>query len=312
MDDNRAILVTGSAGLIGSLLVKQLKAAGKHVLQLDTRLPTDHLGYGDFCNVKHLSRKISRSRGIIHLAGISRVVWGEQNPQACWDINVTGTQKLLEAAYQSFHQPWVLYASSREVYGQKNILPVSETTSLDPLNVYARSKVAAENLISHYQQQGLIAATLRFSSVYGSINDHPDRVIPAFCRNAVIGQPLRVDGLHNQFDFTHVQDTVRGILNLVAKLDNKINHLPPIHLTTGIGSSLLDVINHLEHILGRPIDFYEAPARTYDVHRFYGDPQQARTILNWKAQISLKQGLADLVKQFQVYYSFPQQAFYQV
>lgn len=294
-----ALLVTGSAGLIGSKLIAQLIKSGEKVLQLDIRIPPDQQGYGDYCNFAELPALINQCRGVIHLAGISRVIWGEQDPQKCWDINVIGTGNLLEAIYQSSNQPWVIYASSREVYGQQQSLPVKEDLPLTPVNMYARSKVAAEALIKQYQLKGLVSAVLRFSNVYGNSNDYPDRVIPAFCRHALLDQPLRLDGKWHTFDFTHVEDTVRGILAVINKLDDKIKDLPPIHLTTGKSTSLIELVNLIEHILAKPLTYYEAPARAYDVNKFCGDPARAKTILNWEAQISLEQGLTDLIKQYQ-------------
>lgn len=300
-EHNGALLVTGSAGLIGKSLVEQLKKIGEIVLELDVNFPENHPGHGDFCNIARVSHIITQCRGIIHLGAVSRVVWGEKDPQACWDINVTGTSNLLEAAYRSLNQPWVIYASSREVYGQQEKLPVDEDALLQPLNVYARSKVAAESLVDKYRRKGLITSTLRFSSVYGSIYDYHDRVVPAFCRNTLLNKPLRVDGLKHVLDFTHVEDVTRGVLAVIDKLDQTIKDLPPIHLTTGGSTSLVALVSLIAKILDKPSNFYEAPARTYDVHRFYGDPTRAKKLLNWEARIPLVQGLSKMLSEYQTH-----------
>ena len=64
--------------------------------------------------------------GVIHLAAVSRVVWGQKNPELCWETNVTGVQNVLDAAREASSRPWVISASSREVYGEAEHLPVSE------------------------------------------------------------------------------------------------------------------------------------------------------------------------------------------
>jgi len=297
--DLKKVLVTGSAGLIGSFLVKQLRNNYIEVIELDKRLPTNKIGLANVQDANLLNQLIESCQGVVHLAAVSRVIWGEQNPDLCWGVNVQGTQNVLEAAYQAKQKPWVIFASSREVYGQQTILPVTEKADLMPLNTYAKSKVAGEKLVNQYRQLGLTTAILRFSSVYGSAYDHADRVIPAFCRKAAQGEMLRVDGFNNLFDFTHVHDVVNGIIKAINKLQNNISDLPPIHLTTGIGTSLLQVIGLIEQILNQSIDYKEAPARTYDVHSFCGDPCRAKSLLGWEAEISLMQGLSDLIKQYQ-------------
>lgn len=293
------VLITGSAGLIGSLLTKQLVSKGIQVIELDTRISANSPGHGDVRDSKLLNQLIKDCQGVIHLAAVSRVVWGEQNPQLCWDVNVQGTHNLLKAAYQAPQKPWIILASSREVYGQQTILPITEEAELMPLNTYARSKVEGEKLVNEYRQQGLKTAILRFSSVYGSANDYSDRVIPAFCRAAVAGKTLRIDGFNNLFDFTHVADTVNGIIHTVNKLQAGVQDLPPIHLTTGYATSLLQVIKLIEQTLEETVQYQEAPARTYDVHHFYGNPARAKQLLGWDAHIPLAQGIKDLIKQYQ-------------
>jgi UDP-glucose 4-epimerase len=293
------ILITGSAGLIGSALTQQLLKKGLHVVECDIRLPMTAPGHGDVRDLNTLTKLIRDCQGIIHLAAVSRVVWGEQNPQLCWEVNVGGTHNIIKAAQQAPQQPWIIFASSREVYGQQTTLPVTEQADLIPLNTYARSKVAGEELMIEYQQQSAPAAILRFSSVYGSAQDYNDRVIPAFCQTAVKGSALRVDGFKNLFDFTHVNDTARGVIQAMEILQTGVRDLPPIHLTTGCGNSLLQVITLIEAALGKPIHYQEAPARTYDVHRFCGDPTRAKKLLNWEAQNSLAHGIRDLLNQYQ-------------
>lgn len=293
------ILVTGAAGLIGQALIKQLQTNGIEVIGIDKGVSTNHYDYGDVCDQALLQRHLVNCEGVIHLAGVSRVLWGEQNPQRCWDINVHATRLLLKVLHQIPHHPWIIYASSREVYGQQIKLPVREDATLMPVNAYARSKVAAESLISHYQNMGLKTAILRFSSVYGSIKDHPDRVIPAFCRAALLGDPLRIDGFDNTFDFTHVGDTVRGILCAVAKLCAGSKGLPPIHLTTGQGTSLLQLAQLIECLVKKKLVMHEAPARTYDVQRFIGDTQRAKQLLGWEATTTLAQGISTLLIEYE-------------
>jgi len=292
------ILITGSKGLIGQSLKNQLGVLGFQVKGIDKAYAIDHLEFGDIQDIELLKKLASQCIGIVHLAGVSRVIAGEQNPSLCWNMNVEGTQKILEAAKNSPINPWVIYASSREVYGQQDTLPVNEDAILLPLNVYARSKAAAEKLVLDYRNQGLQTAIIRFSNVYGSIDDYPDRVIPAFCRTAALGGTIRIDGGHNTFDFTYINDVTTGIIKIINKLQNGCLDLPPIHLTTGCGTTLLEAAELAKSLSVKSIKFLSAPSRSFDVSTFYGDPTRANRLLDWKATMTIKEGMARLVNDF--------------
>lgn len=292
------IVVTGARGLIGRAVMRSLQRLALPVLAIDQQFCSEGM-QGNILDSHWLRACLTRCRGIIHLAAVSRVVWGEMQPELCWQVNVIGTQQILEIANQQPTPPWIIYSSSREVYGQQTTFPVTENVTPQPLNQYARSKLAAEKLLQQYQHQGLRIAILRFSSVYGSASDYSDRVIPAFCLNALKEKSLRIDGLENTFDFTHVEDVVNGILNAIYLLERNPKHLPPIHLTTGVGTALFGVVSLLEEILEKKIHYKEHTQRDYDVHQFVGDPSRAKQVLHWQAKINLKDGLRNLLKQYQ-------------
>jgi hypothetical protein len=207
--------------------------------------------------------------GVLHLAAMSRVVWCEFKKTECIESNVDGTHVLLSSMLEaispfSFGEegqrkgeeeggrwtiPWLVFASSREVYGglKAEDMPVSEETLPKALNVYGQTKVDDEDIIRDARLQPLrslsglsssnkqaeekpksggeddiyreneregeeeevsylTAVILRFSNVYGSIHDHPDRLIPALVRNALRNLPLVIEGGDNKrMDFTNVQ-----------------------------------------------------------------------------------------------------------
>ncbi|MDE0473335.1 MAG: SDR family oxidoreductase, partial [Gammaproteobacteria bacterium] len=165
------------------------------------------------------------------------VLWGEHDPEECWNTNVGGLRNVLQALDEIRHRPWLLFASSREVYGQPRRLPATEDTPLRPVNVYGRSKVEGERLVDNARSRGLRAATVRLSNVYGRARDHADRVIPAFARAADSGGTIRIDGAECTFDFTHIDDTARGMAAVVDLLEVGETP-PPIHLLTGTPTTL--------------------------------------------------------------------------
>ncbi len=294
------ILITGSKGLIGSALKKRLHTFDLHVKGIDNSYPINHLEYGDIQDIELLKKLVYECSGIIHLAGISRVITGETNPSLCWSLNVDSTKKLLEIAKNSPSNPWVIYASSREVYGQQEKLPVKENASLLPLNVYAKSKLAAEKLMLSYRKTGLQVAVIRFSNVYGSPYDHSDRVIPAFCKAAAFGGIIRIDGAHNTFDFTYIDDVITGVVKVINKLQSGCFDLPILHFSSGQSTTLLQVATLAKNISDQKIEFLHTPSRSFDVSTFCGDPFLANKVLDWRTKINIKEGIYRLVKDFKI------------
>lgn len=288
------ILVTGHRGLVGRHLVPLLKSAGYQVVGLDI---AD--GSGDITQPEAIRSVISNVSGVVHLAAVSRVIWGERNPSLCWQTNAVASHSILEAASQCKQKPWVLLASSREVYGEPDQIPVSEDAPLGPVNIYGRAKAEMERYAQEARLEGLNTAVVRLANVYGCVEDHEDRVLPAFCRNAAEGRPLRVDGFDHLFDFTHVDDTVMGIARLVALLNANEHNLPPIHLLPGIGTTLFEAAKIAVDAADSDSRIVAAPSRTYDVGRFIGDPARAKKLLSWEAKITPAEGIRALVKAFQ-------------
>ena len=300
---NQPILITGSEGLIGRALRRALVASGFEVRGLDLRANPgpgrgDVRAPGDVRVLEAVREGITGCTGVVHLAAVSRVIWGEQDPQGCWETNVGGTKNVLTAALEARHRPWVLFASSREVYGQPRHLPATEDTPLAPLNVYGRSKVTGEQVLGEGRNGGLRTAIVRLSNVYGSTDDHPDRVVPAFARAALLGRQLRVDGAGNTFDFTHLDDTVRGLVGLVAALEAGDGRLPPLHLVTGIPTTLGALARLAVTLAGTKAEVVEAAPRDFDVSHFHGSPQRAQEILGWEPQVSIEAGLAQFIEAF--------------
>lgn len=295
----KKILITGHEGLVGRALTAALNHASFNVVGLD--LVAEFAEFkGSICNDEQIRKAIQGCSGVVHLAAVSRVVWGENDPDLCWKTNAEASQKLLEIALKSEYSPWVLVASSREVYGEPTELPVAESCVVNPVNIYGRSKMAMEDSTMTARVQGLQTAIVRLANVYGCIDDHVDRVLPAFCRAAVLGEQLRVDGLNHTFDFTHITDTIDGLMLIISKLESGIMDLPPIHLLPGIATTLQEAAEFAIQAAQSDSTIQVAPSRRYDVCRFVGDPERAKLLLGWKAKVTPKQGIELLVNDFKL------------
>ncbi|MDP3767153.1 MAG: NAD(P)-dependent oxidoreductase [Dehalococcoidia bacterium] len=278
--------ITGSEGLIGKALAHALRAAGHAVDRFDVRLDVRF----DVRDPALVGALADRCDGIVHLAAESRVARGERNPTACLAINVGGTHNVVRAARRA--SKWVLVASSREVYGVTHGA-VSESAPRRPINVYGWSKVAAEAIAHDYAR----AAVVRFSNVYGSVSDHADRVVPAFCRASAIGGAIRVDG-DVALDFVHVRDAVRGVLALIDRVATT-DFAPTVHLCSGRITSLAALATIANATGGHRARMIRADPRPFDVDSFVGDPRLAKNLIGWTSAVRVEEGVAELVAAFE-------------
>jgi nucleoside-diphosphate-sugar epimerase len=288
------LLITGSAGLIGRHLIRQLKLREWRVLGVDLEKHDSDVQL-DICDEGRVAALLPDVTGIVHLAGVSRVVDGERDPIRCKLVNVEGTNGIIRRASEAKMRPWIIFASSREIYGQQDHLPVSEQASPRPMNAYAHSKLMAERLVL---DSGLRGAVLRFSSVYGDILDHADRVTPAFCSAAAAGGQIRIDGKDNGFDFTHVDDVAEGVCRMIELVDSSSSMIAPTHFVSGELYSLEQLAELAIEAAAKPCRVMHAPPRTFDVSRFVGDPSRAVQVIGWRSTTTLELGVRRLVRDF--------------
>jgi UDP-glucose 4-epimerase len=292
------ILLAGSEGLVGRTLKPWLMAQGHVVVGLDLALPATHPEHGDIIDRADLMQRCRQVDGIVHLAAVARVRDAEADPARCWAVNVGGTENIIAAALAAPRRPWMVIASSREVYGEPARIPVVESDPIAPINAYGRSKAACEEVALAGSREGLRVAVLRLANVYGSIHDHPDRVIPSFCRAAARGAAMRVEGSDYTFDFTHVSDVIRGIEATVRLLEAGCRDLPPIHLASGQATALGELAEMANAAGGGRSRMDQVYNYAFNVSCFVGDPKLAREVLGWQTEVALKAGVDQLVADF--------------
>lgn len=292
------ILVTGSSGLIGRALVDTLRSRGHHVEGLDAR--DEGSWFGDVRDPDRVARAVEGCSGVVHLAAMSRVAWGEDEPDLCRAINVGGVRNVLDAVEDSARAPWIIFASSREVYGHGTAGVTAEDAPFEPLNVYAHTKVAGERMVQEAASAGVRAGIVRLSNVYGDVDDHPDRVIPAFVRRALLGEPLHVQGPSHGFDFTYLDDTIDGIIRVVDRLRAGDTWIDPIHFVTGRTTSLLELAEAVLEVTGSASSLEILDPRPFDVLRFSGSAERAQRELGWSARVPLMDGIRQYAVAFDI------------
>jgi nucleoside-diphosphate-sugar epimerase len=204
---------------------------------------------------------------VIHLAAVSRVEDANNDRKKCITTNYLATKYIVEEVAK--HQNMLLiFASSREVYGEPEQLPVKETDELLPCNIYGCYKLRSEEYIRRNLRKYII---LRFSNVYGNTYDRCERVIPKFVHAAISGGTITLEGGEQIIDFTYIDDTVQAIIQAMKKLFSGEITKDTIHILPGRDNSIKDIISILEKLGYSPTVETNEP-RDYDVQKFYGDP----------------------------------------
>ncbi|WP_020166717.1 MULTISPECIES: UDP-glucose 4-epimerase GalE [Methylotenera] len=322
-----AILITGGAGYIGSHTVLQMLEAGHEIVVVDnlsnsspeslTRVQQITGKTIEFiqADVRHklAMRAVFEAHSItavIHFAGLKAVGESAEKPQLYYDNNVTGSLNLLEVMAE-FNVKNIVFSSSATVYGDPASVPIKEDFPLSATNPYGRSKLMVEDILRdlHKADDTWRIALLRYFNPIGAHssgligedpNGIPNNLLP-YVAQVAVGRlaKLRVFGddyaTHDGTgvrDYIHVMDLADGH---VAALDylSKNQRMITVNLGTGIGYSVLDVVNAFAKSSAKNIPYEILPRRLGDVAINYADSNVAKELLGWKAKRSLEDMCAD-------------------
>ena len=302
------ILVTGGAGFIGSHLVEELAAGGSSVRVLDN-LSTGNLANlnrvrdqvefleGDLRDREILRQAVRGVSMVFHQGAFVSVPGSMEDPGVCLDVNVSGTQNLLQIASQEGVRRVVL-ASSSAVYGEHEQIPLSEDQPPDLLSPYAASKRVAEIYAELFNRvSGLEVVALRYFNVFGprqSAESDYAAVIPIFIQKLLAGERPVIFGDGGQSrDFIYVRDVVRA--NLRAAAADPLPHRV-YNVCSGREISLHDLLEMLNELVpGGQDPIYQVP-REGDIYRSVGDPARARNELDFQARVEMIDGLAETIR----------------
>lgn len=294
------VLITGGNGFIGSHLAEKLLARNIGVTLFDAKFNnnTEKMDcekiQGDILDYKKVAEAVGKKDLVVHLAAVSRVEWGQQDPEKCLRVNILGTLNVLESLSKENSKAVMVFGSSREVYGEPQNSPVTEEHQKNPVSVYGVSKLTAEKLLAAYNYaNGLKYVILRFSNVYGSQRDLPERVIPNFMRAASSGKPLIVYGGKQVLDFTFIDDITDVVARVIEKAANRdeavINQA--IQFTSGEGKSILELAELIKKLCNSDSKIIVKERRSFDVSNFIGSYEKAERLLGYRPKHSLEDGL---------------------
>ncbi len=313
------ILVTGGAGFIGSNLAKQLIDRGDEVVILDNfndyydpKLKEDRiktvlkkckfkLYRGDIRDVKILEKIFKKEKidKIVHLAAMAGVRYSLENPSLYYEVNVMGTQNMLDFAVKYKIKNFV-YASSSSVYGNNKKLPFSESDNVDTqISPYAASKKANElqaHVYSHIYK--LPTTGLRFFTVYGPWG-RPDMALFLFTDAIINNQTINVFNKGNMTrNFTYVEDIVSGI---IAVLDKNLA-CEVMNIGGDKEEKLTRFIEVIEENIGKKAKKKLLPMQPGDVPSTVADIKKLRK-LGWKPTTRIETGIKNFITWYKEYYS---------
>jgi UDP-glucuronate 4-epimerase len=230
---------------------------------------------------------------IVHLAAKAGVRPSIQDPIAYQEVNVRGTQNLLELARRWEVRQFV-FASSSSVYGVNPDVPWREDSQvLLPISPYAATKVSGEMLGHVYSHlYGIRFLALRFFTVYGP-RQRPDLAIHKFARAMLRGEtaPFYGDGGTSR-DYTFIDDIVEGVR---AAMDYGGSTYEVINLGNNRTISLTEMVRALEQALGVQARLDRRPEQPGDVPRTWADIERARRLLGYAPKITFDRGLETFV-----------------
>jgi UDP-glucuronate 4-epimerase len=308
----RRILVTGGAGFIGSHLVDSLLADDHAVTVVDNFDPfydvriketnvarhASHPGYtlvrADLRDRAALTALGGGYDAIVHLAAKAGVRPSIADPLGYQEVNVAGTQNLLERAREWGVSQFV-FASSSSVYGINPEVPWREDTqALKPISPYASTKVSGE-LLGHVYSHlyGIRFIGLRFFTVYGP-RQRPDLAINKFARMMLDGKAIPVfgDGTTRR-DYTYVADVVAGVR---SALTYDRSPFEVINLGNDRTVTLTEMIAELERALGVAATIQRLPEQPGDVPQTWASVDKAQSLLGYRPSTSFAEGVERFVE----------------
>jgi len=305
------LLITGGAGYIGSVLTAYFLDKGFELVvgdDLTTGSAIDPRAIfinGSVLDLPKLTTALTGIDIVIHCAAKTLVEESFASAQLYSQVNTDGTSILLKAMTQTGVDK-IIYSSTAAVYGEANNNPLLENFQINPINPYGESKYAAEQLISGFANEGNATVTFRYFNVSGSyksdngdllVENHQNEthLIPKVMKNIFkngVDSKVEIYGINFPTkdgtcirDYLHVQDLAHAHLLAIEKLERGESEV--FNLGSGVGYSILEVLNEIEKVLGLKLNLVTSPARKGDPAVLLAAIGKAKDQLGWKPEASL-------------------------
>ena len=317
---NKSVLITGGLGFIGSNLARRLVGLGASVTLVDSLIP--QYG-GNLANIQDFKNEVEvnisdvrdphsmayliQGKGFLfNLAGQTSHIDSMNNPFSDLDINATAQLSILESARKYNKEVRIVFASTRQIYGKPQYLPVDEKHPIVPVDVNGINKVAGEGYHMLYSKvYGIRSTALRLTNTYGPgmrVKDARQTVLGIWVKNLISGLPIKVfgDGLQLR-DFNYVEDVVDALLYAAIKPQAESRE---INLGSDEVINLKDLSKKIIAIYGEgecEIVPFPAERKAIDIGDYYSDYTLAKEVIDWAPKVSLDEGLKLTLKYYQKY-----------
>ena len=310
---DRPVFVTGATGLIGSWLVKSLRAAGADVVCLvrdwvpqsalvrDGQLQNVKVVHGDVCDGALLERVLGEYEiaTVFHLAAQTIVTTANRNPVPTFRANIGGTWTLLEACRRCASSEQIVVASSDKAYGASEVLPYDETTPLHGQHPYDVSKSCADLIAQSYAHTyGVPVAITRCGNVFGGGDLNWNRIVPGTIRSALQGAApiIRSDG---QFvrDYFYVEDCAAAYLLLAEKMNaDPALRGQAFNFSNEAQITVLQLVERILALMEVDLKPQVLNQASNEIRLQTLSAQKARRELGWDALFSLDEGLTRTIE----------------
>lgn len=305
---DRPTLVTGATGLVGGWLVRQLLAAGAHVICLVRDwVPQSELVRtgmiervasvrGDVRDQALLERVLGEYEvaTVIHLAAQTIVGIANRNPISTFETNIQGTWALLEACRRSPLVKQIILASSDKAYGDHLTLPYDEQTPLQGRHPYDVSKSCGDLIGTSYAATyELPVAITRCGNFYGGGDLNWNRIVPGTIRSVLRGQRpiIRSDGLYVR-DYFYVEDGATAYMRLAESLAATPElRGEAFNFSNELQVTVLDIVRRILRLMASDLEPDLRNEATNEIRHQYLDSSKARQMLGWQPLFSLEEGL---------------------
>lgn len=317
-----SVLVTGGAGFIGSHTAVELLEAGKDIVIVDNFMNSspvvidrikkitgkDFKFYEvDLLDKEALEKvfKENKFESAIHFAGLKAVGESVEKPLMYYRHNITTTLNLCEML-SKYNAKKIVFSSSATVYGKPKSVPISEDFPLSTTNPYGETKLMIERILKdlYISDNEWSVSILRYFNPIGAHKSGligedpkgiPNNLLPYIMKVAsgklpclsVFGNDYNTHDGTGVRDYIHVSDLANAHLKALDEAEKRTG-IDYFNIGTGIGYSVLDIINAYEKSTGNKINYKFAPRRSGDIDECYANPEKAYKVLGWKAKFNIE------------------------
>jgi UDP-glucose 4-epimerase len=305
------VLVTGGLGFIGSTLARRLVAEGAEVVLVDSLIPEYggnlhniagiedrvRVNISDVRDVHSMRHLVQECRYLFNLAGQTSHMDSMQDPYTDLEINCRAQLSILETCRQYNPTVRIVFASTRQLYGKPEYLPVDENHLLRPVDVNGINKMAGEWYhILYNNVYGIPACALRLTNTYGPrmrVKDARQTFVGLWIRLIIEGKPFEVWDGHQKRDFTYVDDAVDALIlaathpEALGRVFNVGGADPPVTLEE-LAALLVKVNGAGKYELRK----FPEERKRIDIGDYYADDRRIRAAFRWRPTVELADGLA--------------------